>query len=278
MKPVYDQIGEGYSKHRCADRRIVKTLADVLGMSPPATIADIGAGTGNYSRALADLGFQIEAVEPSETMRCQAVSHTAVRWSNGTAEQVPLSDDSVDAVVCILAAHHFSSVSSAVKEMARICKSGPIVWFTFDPRKGNSPWLADYFPTIWNAAFSAFPPLDDVCSQLAADTSGQVEVLPFLIPHDLDDCFVAAGWRRPEMYLDADVRACMSAFALTDVEVVNEGLLRLQSDLATGKWKSSHADLLNQDTVDWGYRFLKATPGLAKKALHSDAASRTGDA
>ena len=24
MNPVYDQIGEGYTKHRCADRRIVE--------------------------------------------------------------------------------------------------------------------------------------------------------------------------------------------------------------------------------------------------------------
>ena len=46
MNPVYDQIGEGYTKHRCADRRIVAQLADVLCIAPPAAIADIGAGTG----------------------------------------------------------------------------------------------------------------------------------------------------------------------------------------------------------------------------------------
>jgi ubiquinone/menaquinone biosynthesis C-methylase UbiE len=259
MNPVYDQIGEGYTKHRCADRRIVEQLADMLGISPSATIADIGAGTGNYSRALGDLGFQIEAVEPSGAMRRQAVSHPAVRWSDGTAEKVPLSDRSIDAVVSIFAVHHFASMSSAVAEMARICESGPIVWLTFDPREATrAPWLADYFPAIWDGAFSAFPPLDDVRSQFASSTNRQVELLPFLVPHDLEDCFMAAGWRRPEMYLDPDVRACISPFALADAEATSQGLSQLQSDLETGKWQSSYGHLLSQDRVDWGYRFLKA--------------------
>ena len=258
MNSFYDQIGEGYTKHRCADRRIVERLVSLLDLAPSATVADVGAGTGNYSRAMADSGFHVHAIEPSDVMGRQAVPHDAVHWIVGTAEDLPLPDNSVDAVVCILAAHHFSSVSSGVAKMARVCESGPIVWLTFDPRKAGLPWLADYFPIIWNGAFSAFPPLDDVCSQLATRANRQVEVLPFLIPHDLDDCFMAAGWRRPEMYLDPDVRACMSAFAMADVKVVNQGLLRLQSDLKTGRWRSSYGGLLSQDKVDWGYRFLKA--------------------
>jgi ubiquinone/menaquinone biosynthesis C-methylase UbiE len=258
MYSVYDQIGKGYTKHRCADRSVVETLIELLDLSPPARIADIGAGTGNYSQALANLGFQIEAIEPSDTMHRQAVSHGSVRWNHGAAEELPLLNNSVNAVVCILAAHHFSSVSSAVVEMARICRSGPIVWLTFDPREAKTPWFADYFPTIWDRTFSISPPLEDICNQLATGTNRQVEVLPFMIPHDLKDCFMAAGWRRPEMYLDPDVRACMSGFALADEEVVNQGLLHLKSALQTGIWKSTYGDLLNQDTVDWGYRFLKA--------------------
>lgn len=258
MKPLYDRIGCRYRKHRCADRRIVEAMVQVLGISPPATIADIGAGTGNYSRALADVGFQIEAVEPSDVMRRQAGPHSGIRWTDGSAEMIPLPDNSVDAVVCILAAHHFSSTSSAAAEMARICGTGPIVWLTFDPREADTPWPEDYFPTIWNEAFAVFPALDDLCSLLATVTSKRVETQPLPIPHDLEDCFLAAGWRRPEMYLDPDVRSCMSAFALADTDVVTQGVQRLEADLRTGRWKSKYGNLLMQDIVDWGYRFLKA--------------------
>ncbi len=258
MKPVYDQIGENYTKHRCADRRIVGKLADVLGMSSPATIADIGAGTGNYSRAIADLGFQVHAIEPSVAMRNQATPHDAVQWTAGTAENTPLPDNSIDAVLCILASHHFVSLSSAITEMSRICRSGPIVWLTFDPREAETPWIADYFPTIWAETFNVFPPVAAVCGLLGQHAHRHTEVITWSVPHDLDDCFMAAGWRRPKMYLDRGVRACMSAFALADAEVVNQGLSRLQHDLETGQWESIHGELLDQDILDWGYRFLKA--------------------
>ena len=259
MKYIYDQIGTGYSKHRCADRRIAARIADLIGLLPPGFLADIGAGTGSYSRVIADLGFEIEAVEPSDRMRRQAAAHDSVRWHSGAAEQIPLPDQSVDGVFCILASHHFSSLRSAIEEMARICPLGPIVWLTFDPRQAIMPWFADYFPAIWEEAFKVFPPLFDVCRIFETHTHRQVEVIPWSVPHDLQDCFLAAGWRRPHMYLDPEIRACMSAFALADSATVEKGLDRLRRDIDKGTWKTVHQDLVERETLDWGYRFLRAT-------------------
>ena len=267
MTVVYDQIGTGYAKHRCADHRIVNRLVDLIALPPPATIADIGAGTGSYSHALADLGFQIEAIEPSDEMRQQSIVHGSVRWFNGTAEHIPLPDRSVDAILCILASHHFPDLPSAVAEMMRICPDGPVIWFTCDPREVDHPWLADYFPAIWEEVFRVFPPLSDVCRLLTAHGARHIEVLPWLVPHDLQDCFMAAGWRKPEMYLDAGVRACMSAFRLADPEQTQSGLSRLRQDVTTGKWQSEHRELLCQTAVDWGYRFLKATRDAANPRM-----------
>jgi ubiquinone/menaquinone biosynthesis C-methylase UbiE len=110
MNTAYDNIGIGYTKYRWADPRIVKILVDLLALAPPATLADIGAGTGNYSRAMADVGFRIQAIEPSATMHGQAPLHSSVHWHCGTAEHIPLPDNSVDGVFCVLASHHFSSL------------------------------------------------------------------------------------------------------------------------------------------------------------------------
>ena len=195
MKPIYDHIGAGYTKHRCADPRIVSALVHAIGLAPPAILADIGAGTGNYSRAIADLGFHVRAVEPSIAMHSQAAAHGSVDWYVETAEHIPLPDHSVDGVFCVLASHHFSSLQSAIVEMARVCPAGPIVWFTFDPRLARSPWLGDYFPAIWESAFEVFPPVEDVCCLFEAQTGRRVSVISWPVPHDLQDCFMAAGWR-----------------------------------------------------------------------------------
>jgi ubiquinone/menaquinone biosynthesis C-methylase UbiE len=260
VRPVYDRIGIGYTKHRCADPRIVEKLVEVIGVSSPGTLADIGAGTGNYSRAVADLGFHIEAVEPSDNMRRQASTHVGVRWHSGTAEQIPLPDHSADGVFCVLASHHFSSLQSAIVEMLRICKSGPIVWFTFEHRLAVFPWLQDYFPALWESTFEVFPPLEDVCGMLETHTHRQVQVIPWSVPYDLQDCFMAAGWRKPEMYLDPEVRACMSAFALSEPAALRDGLTRLRRDIETGTWRTTYRHLLDLEAIDWGYRFLRATP------------------
>jgi ubiquinone/menaquinone biosynthesis C-methylase UbiE len=250
MKAVYDNIGIGYTKHRCAELRIVDMLTRLLSLSPPATLADIGAGTGNYCRAVADLGFHVLAVEPSATMHRQSLPHSSVHWHSGTAERIPLPDGVVDGVFCILASHHFSSLGSAATEMARICPDGPIVWFTFDPRQAETPWLHDYFPAIWDSAFNVFPPLENITHLLSSHAHREVAITPWLIPHDLQDCFMAAGWRRPEMYLDPEVRACMSAFALADPVTYGNGLSRLQHEIKNGEWRSKYGHLLEREVID----------------------------
>lgn len=259
MKEVYDRIGLEYAKHRRADPRIVRALADALGLAPPAVLADIGAGTGNYSRAMADLGFEIRAVEPSSVMRGQSTAHPSVEWYRGTAEAMPLGNDSVDGVFCVLASHHFSNAEAAITEMARICRTGPIVWFTLDPRLEESPWLRDYFSEVHESGLNVLPPLENVCSLLEVHAHRQVKVIPWSVPHDLQDHFWASGWRRPEMYLDPEVRACISLFALADSAALEDGLCRLRRDIDTGEWKTKYETLLQRETIDWGYRFVRAS-------------------
>ena len=255
--PVYDRIGPGYPRHRCADPRIVEKTVNTLGLAPPGILADVGAGTGNYSRAIADLGFHIRAVDPSETMRRQGVSHDGVDWYSGTAEAIPLPDHSVDGVFCILASHHFSSLASAAAEMARV-STGPVVVLTFDPRLAENPWISDYFPEIWESAFTIAPPLEEVCRIFGTHARRQVTVTPWHVPHDLQDRFMAAGWRTPEMYLDPDVRAGISAFALAGQDALDDGLERLKKDIESGTWSALYRHILDRDAIDWGYRFLKA--------------------
>ena len=57
----YDSIGIKYNQYRRAEDRIVSALKGLLGLPQDSTIADIGAGTGNYSNELAVIFFTAEA-------------------------------------------------------------------------------------------------------------------------------------------------------------------------------------------------------------------------
>jgi ubiquinone/menaquinone biosynthesis C-methylase UbiE len=113
---LYDKIGKNYAQTRKSDPRIVEKLLEILTSSPVFNIADIGAGTGSYALALAEFGYSVFAIEPSVTMRNQAISHPAIEWLDGSAENLPLADRSVEAVIIMLAFHHFLDYLQALRE------------------------------------------------------------------------------------------------------------------------------------------------------------------
>jgi len=255
---VYDSIGQSYSNSRLPDPRIVNHILNLLELKPGSTIADIGAGTGGYSTSLANCGYQIYAVEPSLVMRSQSSPHAQVQWFTGCAEDIPLPTSSVDAVISILATHHFSNLAKAIREMHRVTKQGVILILTFDPRVVKNFWFTNYFPSLWQDTFRVFPPLSDVANLIYATTQRAVEVSTLMLPYDLSDLFAAAGWRRPEIYLNSTVRAGMSAFALAEPAVVELGVKQLEEDLNNGQWNAKYRDIKALAEFDAGYRFLCA--------------------
>ncbi len=256
-RPAYDTIGAEYNANRTADPRILARLVELLGLPAGARVADIGAGTGNYTNALADQGYRMTAIEPSEVMRNQATPHADVTWLAGAAEAIPLPDASVDAVVSTLAAHHFASLPDAAAEMRRICPAGPVVLFTMDPRQSAPFWFEGYFPGIYRRMFDVFPPIAEVADLLAAAGSRSSTMHDFPLPHDLADRNMHSGWNRPEYYLDEQARANTSGFAQGDPAEITDGLARLQADLESGAWDERHGALRTRESFDAGFRFIR---------------------
>ena len=82
----------------------------------------------------------------------------------------------------------------------------------------------------------------------------RTEVVP--IPSDCIDGFNWAYWNRPAMYLDPEVRACMSGLALLEDRMVAARMEMLRADLADGSWHARHGHLLALDSVDGGLRLV----------------------
>jgi protein-L-isoaspartate O-methyltransferase len=76
---LYDTIGKTYAQTRRSDPRIATKLLEILVSFQASTIVDIGAGTGSYAAVLAENEYCVLAVEPSETMRSQAIAHPKIQ-------------------------------------------------------------------------------------------------------------------------------------------------------------------------------------------------------
>jgi SAM-dependent methyltransferase len=106
-------------------------------------VLDLGAGTGKLTRQLLDRGLDVVAVEPSEGMREQlarAVPGAAVYA--GSAEEIPLPDRSVDAVLAAQA-WHWVDRGRAVPEVARVLVPGGRLGLVWNIRDEREDWVAE---------------------------------------------------------------------------------------------------------------------------------------
>jgi SAM-dependent methyltransferase len=103
-------------------REAIEWLRRELGLRRGRTVVDVGAGTGKLTRELVASGADVVAVEPVPGMRellMQAVP--AARALDGTAEALPLGEESVDAIA-VAQAFHWFDVPRALAEFHRVLR------------------------------------------------------------------------------------------------------------------------------------------------------------
>ena len=119
----------------------------LIGDPPPDTslrVLDLAAGTGQLGRTLLTLGHDVVAVEPDPEMRARAARRLGdKRVFAGTAESIPLSDASVDAVVVGTAWHWFDR-QLAPPEIARVLKPGGRLGVAWNLRDDRVPWVSAF--------------------------------------------------------------------------------------------------------------------------------------
>jgi SAM-dependent methyltransferase len=244
----YDAIGRTYTVTRGTDARIAARIWDALGDAH--TVVNVGAGTGNYEPPARD----VTAVEPSAVMIGQRPPGAAPAVQ-ASAEALPFDDASFDAAMAVLTLHHWGDWRAGCAELRRVARDRVVV-FSWDPTYAARMWLGpEYFPGYMEEDVAGFPSLADQAAALAAE----VETVP--IPWDCRDGFFGAFWRRPGAYLDPAVRDGISTLAKRREAELADGLARLRADLDSGAWACRHADLLECDALDLGYRLLVGAGG-----------------
>jgi ubiquinone/menaquinone biosynthesis C-methylase UbiE len=101
------------------------------------TVADVGAGTGIWSKYIIGQNIPCICVEPNEAMRKAGVEYTSayanVTWQSGSAEDTGLADRSVNWVT-MASLFHWVNTEVALREFNRILKPGGYFTALWNPR------------------------------------------------------------------------------------------------------------------------------------------------
>src|SRR5215212_10272749 len=128
----------GRQSERYCKGHILENVDDVqaalahVNLPKRARVLDVATGAGNTGLFLASLGHDVTLSDIAQPMLNKASASArerglTVKTQLHEAEQFPYPDQSFDLVTCRVAAHHFSSPETFVRETARVLKRGG--WF-----------------------------------------------------------------------------------------------------------------------------------------------------
>ena len=128
-----------YKKFRTSyPKELIDYLYSKIGFSRDSTIADIGSGTGIFSRLLLERGSNVYCVEPNDDMR--QVAENELRNFAGyknfisikaTAENTGLPEKSIDFITAAISFHWFNRTAFSI-ECHRILKDDGKVVLIYD--------------------------------------------------------------------------------------------------------------------------------------------------
>jgi SAM-dependent methyltransferase len=243
---LYDTIGATYTVTRRTEPRIAARIWAALGDA--RTVVNVGAGTGSYEPP----GCDVTAVEPSALMRAQRAAGSAPCVA-AVAESLPFEDQSFDAAMAFSTVHHWQDPIAGLREMRRVARR--VVVFTCDSSDTGWRrrfWLTrDYLPEVADLSVGR-PSLTEQAHAIGA------RVEPVLIPWDCADGFFEAHWRRPEAYLDDQVRRGVSVWTRVGPEAEERAVHSLRDDLASGQWAQRNREIVALDAAELGLRLLVA--------------------
>lgn len=163
---IYSATGVEAEIYR-ARRDTVLAWIDGLGLMPGARVLEIGCGAGFMAVALARRGFDVQAIDSASKMverarqLAAAAGHaTSIHVEAGDACALAFADGCFDLVLAIGLLPWLERPDAAMREMARVTRSGGYVLLTADNRRRLTHLLD---PGYW------IPPRVTAAKQRAGD-------------------------------------------------------------------------------------------------------------
>ncbi len=162
----YDRLAAAYAKHRTVHPGVVREIVDRASLSSASKVLEVGCGTANYLRALAEqTGCEAYGIDPSAGMLSRAAEGSpALHLQPGRAEALGFPSGSFDLVYSVDVIHHVTDRAGFLREAFRVIAPGGRVLTVTDSEwiiRHREP-LAVYFPASVAPEIRRYPRLNDL--------------------------------------------------------------------------------------------------------------------
>lgn len=245
----FSALAENYSKYRPDySASVLGLLIKHVGAAVSGfAAADVGAGTGIWSRMLIDAGITCTCVEPNDQMREQGIAYTSghgrVQWKAGSGEATGLAPASVDWVT-MASSFHWVQADKGLREFARILRPGGHFTALWNPRnieghplhEGIEQMIQERVPSLKRKSSGARGKVADMYRTMVS--TGDFEDVIFVeAPHEIamtQERYMGA-WRSVN---DIQAQAGPERFAeiLAEIERRIAGMDRIVVPYLTRSW------------------------------------------
>ncbi len=140
----FSGLARSYAQHRPSyPGEMVDWLIEASGIRPGELVADVGCGTGIFTRLLAERGLRVVGIDPNQDMLAEARSAGGgAEYRRGEAADTGFDDASV-ALVTAAQAFHWFEVEATLTEFRRILADGGHTAAIWNLR-GRGPFMDAY--------------------------------------------------------------------------------------------------------------------------------------
>lgn len=144
----FSGLVENYANYRPSyPAEVISFIEQETRLQKDWNIADIGSGTGIFSKLLLERGYKVYGIEPNKAMREAAekelVPYKKFTSIDGAGEKTTLQDRSID-LITVAQAFHWINAEEAKLEFRRILKPPSYVALIWNIRTSNTPFLAAF--------------------------------------------------------------------------------------------------------------------------------------
>lgn len=155
MKPVdpkarFTATVEDYDAYRPSyPETMVGWILETARVPDRGKAADVGCGTGIFTRLLAARGLDVVGIEPNDAMRARAAVRGGARYQKGDASATGLTAGSLDLVAAAQSFHWFD-LEPALVEFKRVLKPEGRCAAVWNERTDETPFLKAYKELLLN--------------------------------------------------------------------------------------------------------------------------------